>query len=88
MLDKDSIIQKLALIIANLDATSLQDLSDVLESLAFSENESVRLTTGWAVEEDNSQRMGFINIQVDTKQQEIITSETDCWQETEKEVLV
>ncbi len=82
------ILQKLALIIANLDETSLQDLSDVLENLAFSENENVRLTTGWAVEEDNSQRLGFINIRVDTKNDVAEISETDCWHEAGKEVFV
>ena len=88
MLNKDTIIQKLALIIANLDETSLQDLSDVLENLAFSENENVHLTTGWAVEEDNSQRLGFINIRVDTKNDVVETSETDCWHDAGKEVFV
>lgn len=79
MLNKDTILQKLALIVTNLDETSLQDLADVLENLAFSENESVRLTTGWAVEEDNSQRLGFINIRVDTKNDVSEISEADCW---------
>jgi hypothetical protein len=84
---KDTIQQKIAFLIANLDETSLQDLADVLEKLAFSGKESVSLTTGWAVEEDNSQRLGFINIQVDTKQQETASLETDCWNKEEKEVF-
>jgi predicted acetyltransferase len=88
MLNKDTIQQKLALIVTNLDETSLQDLSDVLANLAFSENENVRLTAGWAVEEDNSQRLGFINIRVDTKNDVAETSQADCWKVQEKEVFV
>ncbi|GAB4193696.1 MAG: hypothetical protein OHK0057_12370 [Thermoflexibacter sp.] len=87
MLNKEIILQKLALLVANLDEASLQELSDVLEKLVFSENESISLATVWAIEEDNSQRLGFINIKIDKQKQETLNSATDCWQEEHKAVL-
>lgn len=79
MLHKDDILQKLALIVSHLDETSLQDLADVLDKLDFSGSEKVSLNVGWASEEDDSQRLGFINIQVDTKLSNVETVANDCW---------